>query len=65
MKPLRPDDLPPVVQSLRGIFVHRWKGQTVIIWDPNACDEISRRAWLALTADLRRQKEANRGDRTG
>lgn len=54
----------PIVQTLRGIWVQHWKGRTVICWDPSACDDVSRRAWMGMTADLRRQKEANR-ERTG
>ena len=48
------------VQALRGIFVQRVDGRTVIIWDPNGDDAVSRAAWLALTNDLRRQKGIKR-----
>jgi hypothetical protein len=48
------------VQPLRGIYVQRVGGKTVIIWNPNADDAISRAAWLALTNDLRRQKGIKR-----
>jgi len=48
------------VQPLRGIYVQRVGGKTVIIWNPNGDDAISRAAWLALTNDLRRQKGIKR-----
>jgi len=48
------------VQALRGIFIQRVEGRTVMIWDPNGDDAVSRAAWLALTNDLRRQKGIKR-----
>lgn len=45
------------VQALRGIFVQRIGGKTVLILDPNGCDAISRAAWLGLTNEMRRQRE--------
>jgi hypothetical protein len=56
---IKPDTI-GTVQALRGIYVQRVDSRTVMIWDPNGDDAISRAAWLALTNDLRRQKGIKR-----
>jgi len=56
---IKPDTI-GTVQALRGIYVQRVDSRTVMIWDPNGDDAISRAAWLSITQDMARQKRMRR-----
>lgn len=64
-RPTDPMPAAPLIQALRGIWVQRWHGRTLICWDPNDCDDVSRAAWAGLTAELHRQKEVPHADFPG